>query len=250
MKVELVYDKDCPNVEGARENLLRAFVRLGLPPNWTEWERNSKDSPAYARTYGSPTILINEGDCLGLDTKNDANSCRIYSSSDGKVAGVPSIDAIALAISKGTTADSVVGRSGKRTNWLSSAAVIPSIGFAFLPKLACPACWPAYAGVLSSVGLGFLLESRYLFALTASFLVIALSSLAFRARTRRGYGPLGLGVIAGAAIMIGKFVLDSDPAMYGGVVLLVGASIWNSWPRRAAKVGSCPSCVQTEPQLK
>jgi|GEM_PF-2330127 len=30
------------------------------------------------------------------------------------------------------------------------------------PQGRCPACWPAYAGVLSALGLGFLLESAYL----------------------------------------------------------------------------------------
>jgi hypothetical protein len=29
---------------------------------------------------------------------------------------------------------------------------VPGMGVAFLPKLACPACWPAYAGLLSGQG--------------------------------------------------------------------------------------------------
>jgi mercuric ion transport protein len=32
---------------------------------------------------------------------------------------------------------------------------LPGVGVSLLPKLTCPACWPAYAGLLSSVGLGF-----------------------------------------------------------------------------------------------
>lgn len=250
LKVELVYDRNCPNVELARENLLLAFARLSLAPKWTEWDKNSDDSPAYTRNFGSPTILVNEKDCLGNCATDDANSCRVYDGPDGHLIGVPSIEAITSAISKERPTDFVSGDiSGRRKGWLSSAAILPSIGFAFLPKLACPACWPAYAGVLSSVGLGFLLESQYLLALTASFLVVALSALAVRASTRRGYGPLGLGLVAAAAIMIGKFILGSNAIMYAGVALLVSASLWNSWPRRAAEKGSCPSCVPAEPRL-
>src|SRR5260370_27513328 len=45
----------------------------------------------------------------------------------------------------------------------------PGIGVSLLPKLMCPACWPAYAAVLSSVGLGFLISTTYLLPLTALF---------------------------------------------------------------------------------
>jgi len=247
MLVELIYDSDCPNVADARVQLMRAFAYLGLTPSWKEWDRNSKESPAYAKGYGSPTILIDGKDCVGL-APSDANSCRIYESSEGAKKGIPSLDIVISALkgnhSRGENGD------GVRKHWLSSAAMFPSIGLVFLPKLACPACWPAYAGVLSSVGLGFLLKSRYLFAVTVIFLVVALFALGFRACTRRSYGPFSVGVIAAAMILIGKFVLESDLTMYVGVGGLVGASVWNSWPRGAAKTGSCPSCVQTEPSLK
>ena len=53
--------------------------------------------------------------------------------------------------------------SRARNGWRSSLATLPGIGLAFLPKIACPACWPAYAGLLSSLGLGFLLDVRWLF---------------------------------------------------------------------------------------
>src|SRR6185436_814844 len=34
--------------------------------------------------------------------------------------------------------------------WRQALLTIPGIGVALLPKLACPLCWPAYAGILSS----------------------------------------------------------------------------------------------------
>ena len=57
--------------------------------------------------------------------------------------------------------------------WKQNLHAAPGIGLSMLPKSACPACWPAYAGVLSSIGLGFLIPNlAYLLPLTALFLVL------------------------------------------------------------------------------
>ena len=72
--------------------------------------------------------------------------------------------------------------------WKQGLLALPSVGVSILPKLACQACWPAYAGLLSSVGLGFLISTVYLLPLTAAFLLLAVAALAFRANKRRGYG--------------------------------------------------------------
>ena len=109
---------------------------------------------------------------------------------------------------------------------------IPGIGVSLLPKLACPLCWPAYAGLLGSLGLGFLISGKYLLPLTGAFLVVALSTLAFGAKRRHGYGPLGLGIVASGGVLLGKFVWESTLAMYATVGLLVVASAWNAWPRQ------------------
>jgi hypothetical protein len=70
--------------------------------------------------------------------------------------------------------------------WKQTLVALPGIGVALLPKLACPLCWPAYAGLLTSMGLGFLISSKYLLPFTAAFLVLALGALAFRAQWRHG----------------------------------------------------------------
>lgn len=126
-----------------------------------------------------------------------------------------------------------------------AAAALPGIGVSLFPKLMCPACWPAYASVLSSVGLSFLISAKYLLVLTVAFLVLTAFALSFRASRRHGYGPLGLGIAAAAMILIGKFYFDAERATYAGVGLLIAASVWNSWPRRAAVGPFC--CV---PQQK
>lgn len=127
--------------------------------------------------------------------------------------------------------------------WRQSILAVPSIGVSVLPKLACPACWPAYAGLLSSVGLGFLISTVYLLPLTAAFLLLAVAALAFRANKRRGYGPFAVGLIAASAVLLGKFAWESNLTMYGALGLLVMASLWNAWPLRdiPGKAG-CPEC--------
>ena len=69
--------------------------------------------------------------------------------------------------------------------WRRTAVVLPGIGVSLMPKLICPLCWPAYAGLLSAVGLGFLINARNLLVFTALFLMFAVTALAFRARRRR-----------------------------------------------------------------
>jgi hypothetical protein len=121
---------------------------------------------------------------------------------------------------------------------------LPSIGVSMLPKLACPACWPAYAGLLTSIGLGFLISAVYLLPLTAAFLLLALGAMLFRAQARRGYGPFLLGVAAASGVLISKFVWESSPAIYGAVALLVIASLWNTWPLRGKpeETRTCSHC--------
>ena len=57
---------------------------------------------------------------------------------------------------------------------------LPGVGVSILPKLACPACWPAYAALLSSIGLGFLISTVSLLPMTVVLLSLALGAIAFR----------------------------------------------------------------------
>lgn len=123
--------------------------------------------------------------------------------------------------------------------WKQGLLTIPGIGAALMPKLICPLCWPLYAGILSSLGLGFLISATYLLPFTIAFLILTLAALAFRAKQRRGYGPLVLGVVASLAVLIGKFEVDSNTVVYAGIAVLVTAAVWNAWPRRVVEC-----CVQ------
>ena len=120
----------------------------------------------------------------------------------------------------------------------NAAATVPGVGVAFLPKVVCPLCSPAYAALLSSVGLPFLATARYVLPLTFAFMTIAIGSLYAGAAARRGLGPFWVGLVAAASIVGGKFWFDSLLAIYFGVVLLIAASVWNAMPNR----NICPAC--------
>ena len=239
MSVEFIYDLDCPNVAAARTNLMRALNQKGMPARWREWERSSPDTPNYAREFGSPAILINGRDVGGL-APNGAAACRIYQGAGGFSSGVPSVEQIANALTDSPRPAEAVQNARRLKQHLP---LLPALMFALLPKVACPACWPAYIGVLSAIGLGFLARTEYLLPLTAVFLALVLAGLTFGARKRGSYGPLILGLGASAAVLSGKFALHSDFLFYTGLALLVGSSLWNTWPRKQSKTASGCQCA-------
>ena len=104
--VELVYDKDCPNVGATRANLRAALRQLGIPDRWTEWETSSPGTPEPLRKLGSPTVLVNGRDAAGTTAAGGA-CCRLYETEGGRQSGVPPADLIekALAEAKLATAE-------------------------------------------------------------------------------------------------------------------------------------------------
>ena len=127
--------------------------------------------------------------------------------------------------------------------WKETALAVPGVGVSMLPKVICPICSPAYAVVLSSVGLGFLVSTTYLLPVTVVFLAVAVGALGFRASTRRGLTPFWIGVTAASSVVAGKFWLDSVTITYAGVGLLVVASVWNVIPRRPNICSCLPADV-------
>ena len=119
---------------------------------------------------------------------------------------------------------------------------IPGVLVSLLPSLACPLCWPAYAALVSSLGLGFLASSTYLLPLTGVLLALALVGLGLQAKNK-GYGPLALGVVSAGTILPGKFLLASSAMTYAGAGLLVIASAWSLLPARPAVSASCSRCA-------
>ena len=123
--------------------------------------------------------------------------------------------------------------------WKQGLLAIPGIGVSLLPKVACPLCWPAYAGLASSLGLSFLLSATYLMPLTAGFLLILLAALGNRVRQKRGYRPLLLGLAGSGVVLVTKFVVEINAGVYAGIGILVLASLWNAWPQHPGRARHC-----------
>lgn len=98
-QIEFIYDRDCPNVEDARIQLRLALGQSGLPATWQEWEHSDPASPAYARLYGSPSILIAGNDIAG-EPPSENPSCRIYANTPGRNRGVPDASLINSALTR------------------------------------------------------------------------------------------------------------------------------------------------------
>jgi mercuric ion transport protein len=103
--------------------------------------------------------------------------------------------------------------------------MLAAILVALLPK--CPACWSAYAGLSSLLGLSFVVEARYLLPLTAGLLSLAVGALARKAQRSRRYEPCVLGLVASGGVLIGKFGIESALLMYTSVGALAMATLWS-----------------------
>jgi len=132
-------------------------------------------------------------------------------------------------------------------------SVIPGVGAALLPNATCPACWPVYAGILSSLGLGFLMTGSYFYLFIGILLSISLFSLAYKAKTRRGYLPFWIGLLSAVIIVGGKYYTLSDYVFYSGAFILIVASIWNNIPIKKnsssdnnESIVTCPNCKTSE----
>jgi hypothetical protein len=93
VRVEMLYFEGCPNTQTMRERLREAVGRLGDGVASVEVDLESLPMDDARRGYGSPTVLVNGRDLMGM-AKPEATelSCRIYPE------GVPSSDAIAAMI--------------------------------------------------------------------------------------------------------------------------------------------------------
>jgi hypothetical protein len=229
LQVELIYDVDCPHIAAARVVLLQAFAHAGIiTASWKEWTRTAPDTPPHLREYGSPTILVNGEDVAGAHSPGGGNCCRLYSSGGTGFSGVPPVEQIVSALTNGNTGGAITGsKPGVPSGWRGLLAVVPALGASLLPLGTCPACWPAYAGLFGTLGLGFLLEKTYLLPVTIVLLGLAFVSLVYHAKARRGYGPFALGMVAVSLVLVGKFFFF-DPLVYVGLALLMGASVWNA----------------------
>lgn len=223
MKIQLLSFPGCPNADVAREALRHALHQVGLPPQFDDVDVSAPDTPEPLKGWGSPTILVNGSDVAG-ETRSINPSCRLYEGTSTENRGIPPIDVIVGAIT---------GVRRSRAHWLRAIAVLPGAALALLPAVTCPACFAAYAGVMSAVGLGFLVNERMLAPLILVFLAIGVFGVAWSTRRHGEPGPLVLTVLGSIAVVVGRLIWSVPIVLYGGIAILLGASLWNLLAKRS-----------------
>src|SRR5262245_40116393 len=101
----------------------------------------------------------------------------------------------------------------------------------WLPVMACafcPVCVGAYTGVLSAIGLGFLVSERVHTWLLIGAVGIAVTSAGLATRRHKTPAPMVIAVAGAAAALAGHLLSDIHALVYSGVALLGAASIWNA----------------------
>lgn len=101
VRIELLYDRDCPNIDAARQMIRAALAAAGESTGWVELDRADPATPDDRRGFGSPTVLVDGRDVAGDeigDGRSDASSCRLYRDECGCACGAPSAALIAEAI--------------------------------------------------------------------------------------------------------------------------------------------------------
>ena len=95
--VELVAFDGCPNRDRARANLRAALAEAGLPSVWQELDASGPNVPDRARSWGSPTILVDGVDVSGASAPPGGRaSCRLYGAAGDH--GAPSVAVILAAL--------------------------------------------------------------------------------------------------------------------------------------------------------
>lgn len=106
-------------------------------------------------------------------------------------------------------------------------STVSGVVAAILPAAACPACVPAYASALSSLGVNFLGFGTGQFALVGILLSVALGMLAYDCKRHRRIGPLIIGLLGCACVVTSRIYFDQPLVSYAGSTAFLSAAIWN-----------------------
>lgn len=138
MKIQLLHFQGCPNVDVARAALRTAIAEEKLDVAVEEIDVEDPAAPAWARGWGSPTILVDGKDVAGQEP-SASPACRLYAG------GAPAVEMIRASIAG--------GRGPERGQ---ARVALPMIG-AVTAAIAASACClvPAVLAVVGVSGAGF-----------------------------------------------------------------------------------------------
>ena len=128
-----------------------------------------------------------------------------------------------------------------KSGWLGGAASV----LASAAGLVCPACLPAVASLLASLGIGLAASEQVIRPLLIALLAVAIAAFAWSARQHRHWWIVATGAGGGALVYLGRYYIGfsalwmNQAALWTGAGLLIGTSLINFWLKR-----SCPSCAK------
>ena len=160
MKIQLLYFEGCPNVDASRAAIREALATEQGTADVQEIDVEAPNAPAWARGWGSPTILIDGVDVAGQSRSDAASACRLYAG------GAPSVDTIRKRLRAARGVDSNARRG----------VALPMVG-AVTAAIAASACCllPAVLAIigLSGAGIGASLAPYRIYFLVATGLALA-----------------------------------------------------------------------------
>src|SRR5438477_11256198 len=115
--------------------------------------------------------------------------------------------------------------------------------------IAAPCCFPLFAAIGAAAGLSVL--ERYegvILLVFQGFALLTLAGLAFSFRRNRNFGPLIIGVVSCAALVIHFYLSFSLALLYSGLFGLIASTVWNHLSTSSRKRPvlqsriTCPKC--------
>jgi len=221
-EIKFIYFEGCPNADKVRTAL--KYINI----DFDEINQADLSESNIFKNYSSPTILRGNHVIFGCETEQGNGGCSLE---------VPGIDKLRNKL--GT-----VVNSSKRSGFLPETG---SFGAALTVGL-CPVCIPAIGAFLASIGLGFLVQESVLRPVLVIFLVVAISGLLWSFLKEHGkVWPLIGGILMGVTLYVGRYVyfgaVINQILMYGGIIGIIVASIWNLKLRKSTP---CPTCEVKE----
>lgn len=93
--------------------------------------------------------------------------------------------------------------------------------------LFCPVCVPVIGAFVSSIGLGFAATTAFMYPMLGLMSAMFLFGLSWNYRRTRNIWPLIIGIVGVIAIPLGRYVIVSNPLIYGGVAAVLGSGGWS-----------------------
>jgi len=133
-----------------------------------------------------------------------------------------------------------------RSGWMGGAMSV----LASAVGLICPACLPAVAGLLASLGVGVAAAEAFMRPALIVLLMLAVATFAWSAARHKQWWVVVTGLVGSVLVYLGRYYFGfpelwmNQAALWGGASVLVGTSVLNFWLKHG-----CARCAgaQTNP---